>query len=80
LSPEDQATAVSDTEKAFKSRFGIDAGGVASGARSELSALIKDAKKDSGFVSSRKQAESAVSSFIDRAKQVRALAEKEPKK
>ena len=80
LSPEDQATAVSDTEKAFKSRFGIDAGGVASGARSELSALIKDAKKDSGFVSSRKQAESAVSSFIDRAKQERALAEKAPKK
>jgi len=80
LSPEDQATAVSDTEKAFKSRFGIDAGGVASGARSELSALIKDAKKDSGFVSSRKQAESAMSSFIDRANQERALAEKAPKK
>jgi len=80
LSPEDQATAVSDTEKAFKSRFGIDAGGVASGARAELSAIIKDAKKDSGFVSSRKQAESAVASFIDRAKQERALAEKAPQK
>ena len=82
LSPEDRATAVSDTEKAFKSRFGLDDTNAASGARTELSALIKEAKGNKSFISDRKQAESAVATFIDKAKQERAIAEaaKEPKK
>lgn len=79
LSPEDQATAVSDTERAFRARFGIDDSGSASEARASLSALIKDSKKDSGFASSRAQAESAVATFIDKAKAERALADKSKK-
>jgi hypothetical protein len=68
LSPEEREKAVSQSENDFKSRFGIDASGSAVAARAELSAAIKEAKGQSSFAASRKQAESAVSSFIDVAK------------
>lgn len=80
LSPEERATAVSDTERAFKARFGLDDTNSATAARQALSGLIKEAKGKSTFIADRKSAESAVASFIDRAKQERALAEKETKK
>jgi len=69
LSPEEREKAVSQSESDFKSRFGIDASGSAAAARAELSAAIKEAKGQSSFAASRKQAESAVSTFIDSAKE-----------
>ena len=68
LSPEERKAAVTESETNFKTRFGIDDSGSASAARAELEAAIKEAKKSPKFASSRKQAESAVSTFIDAAK------------
>ena len=68
LSPEERKAAVTESETNFKTRFGIDDSGSASAARAELSAAIKEAKGQSSFAASRKQAESAVSTFIDVAK------------
>jgi hypothetical protein len=68
LSPEERKEAVSPTETAFRQRFGLNDNGQAAAARNELAAIMGDAKKNKGYASSRSQAESAVASFIDRAK------------
>jgi hypothetical protein len=80
LSPEERQEAVSPTETAFRQRFGLNDNGQAAAARNQLSAVIGDAKKDKGYASSRSQAESAVASFIDRAKTEAAARTPEAKK
>jgi hypothetical protein len=69
LTPEQRKKAVSETETSFKTRFGLDDKGEAAEARGKLRAFVSEAKKQPEYASSKREAERAVSTFIDKAKE-----------
>lgn len=68
LTEEERKEAVSPTEVAFRSRFGIDDSGKASNARAELQSIISSGRKESGFGASKASAASALDKFVADAK------------
>lgn len=68
LTEDERKEAVSPTEVAFKDRFGLDASGKASSARSELQGIISEQRSSGKFGSARSSAASALDKFIADAK------------
>lgn len=68
LTEDERKEAVSPTEVAFKDRFGLDASGKASSARSELQGIISEQRSSGKFGSARSSAASALDKFVADAK------------
>lgn len=68
LTEDERKDAISPTEIAFKDRFGLDASGKASAARSELQGIISEQRSSGKFGSAKSSAASALDKFIADAK------------